>query len=59
MPVNRALGEWVRNHRDPLESQTGELIPAYRRAIRDTEEGQAAVVEVIAKPMPIPGLPDG
>ena len=38
--------------------QPSELIPAYRRAIRATEEGQAAVVEVMIKPMPTPELPD-
>jgi acetolactate synthase I/II/III large subunit len=34
------------------------LIPAYQRAIRATEEGQAALVEVIIKPMRTPDLPD-
>ena len=34
------------------------LLPAYRRAIRATEEGQAALVEVIIKPMRTPELPD-
>src|SRR5215510_11264157 len=34
------------------------LIPAYRRAIRATEEGQAALVEVMIKPMRTPELPD-
>jgi acetolactate synthase-1/2/3 large subunit len=35
-----------------------DLIPAYRRAIRATEEGQAALVEVLIKPMRTPELPD-
>jgi thiamine pyrophosphate-dependent acetolactate synthase large subunit-like protein len=34
------------------------LLPAYRRAIRVTEEGQAALVEVMIKPMRTPELPD-
>ena len=34
------------------------LMPAYRRAIRATEEGQAALVEVMIKPMRTPELPD-
>ena len=38
--------------------QPGELIPAFRRAIRATEEGQAALVEVMIKPLPAPELPD-
>jgi acetolactate synthase-1/2/3 large subunit len=38
--------------------QPGELIPAYRRAIRATENGQAALVEVMIKPMRTPELPD-
>ena len=51
--VARGLGAYSERIEQP-----GELIPAYRRAIRATEEGQAAVVEVIAKPMPTPELPD-
>ena len=34
------------------------LLPAYRRAIQATEEGQAALVEVIIKPMRTPELLD-
>jgi thiamine pyrophosphate-dependent acetolactate synthase large subunit-like protein len=34
------------------------LIPAYRRAIRATEDGQAALVEVMIKPLRTPELPD-
>jgi acetolactate synthase I/II/III large subunit len=38
--------------------QPRDLIPAYRRAIRATEGGQAALVEVLIKPMRTPELPD-
>ena len=38
--------------------QPGELVSAYRRAIRATEEGQAALVEVMIRPLPTPELPD-
>jgi acetolactate synthase-1/2/3 large subunit len=38
--------------------QPQDLIPAYRRAIQATENGQAALVEVIIKPMKTPELPD-
>jgi acetolactate synthase I/II/III large subunit len=38
--------------------QPGDLIPAYRRAIRATDNGQAALVEVMIKPMRTPELPD-
>ena len=38
--------------------QPSELIPAFRRAIRATEEGQAALVEVMIKSMRTPDLPD-
>jgi acetolactate synthase-1/2/3 large subunit len=38
--------------------QPGDLLPAYRRAIRATENGQAALVEVLIKPMRTPELPD-
>jgi acetolactate synthase-1/2/3 large subunit len=34
------------------------LIPAYQRAIRATQEGQAALVEVLIKPMRTPELSD-
>ena len=44
-------------HAERVE-QPSELIPAYKRAIRATEEGQAAVVEVMIKPMATPELPD-
>jgi acetolactate synthase-1/2/3 large subunit len=39
-------------------AQPSDLIPAFRRAIRATEEGQAALVEVMIKPMTTPELPD-
>jgi acetolactate synthase-1/2/3 large subunit len=38
--------------------QPRDLIPAYRRAIQATENGQAALVEVMIKPMKTPELPD-
>ena len=38
--------------------QPRDLIPAYRRAIQATENGQAAFVEVMIKPMRTPELPD-
>ena len=38
--------------------QPGDLIPAYRRAIKATEDGQAALVEVMIKPMLGPQLPE-
>ena len=38
--------------------QPGDLTEAYRRAIRATENGQAAMVEVMIKPMGTPNLPD-
>ena len=38
--------------------QPDEIGPALRRAIRSTEEGQAALVEVMIKPMKTPDLPD-
>lgn len=34
------------------------LVPAYQRAIRATQGGQAALVEVLIKPMRTPELPD-
>ena len=38
--------------------QPAEIAPAFRRAIKATEEGQAALVEVMIKPMRTPDLPD-
>ena len=51
--VARGLGAYSERIEQPSD-----LIPAYRRAIRATEEGQAAVVEVMIKPMATPELPD-
>ena len=38
--------------------QPAEIRPAFERAIRATQEGQAALVEVMIKPMRTPELPD-
>jgi hypothetical protein len=38
--------------------QLCDLIPAYRRAIRATGNGQAALVEAMIKPTRTPELPD-
>ena len=38
--------------------QPEEIAPALRRAIHSTEEGKAALVEVMIKPMRTPDLPD-
>ena len=38
--------------------QPEEIAPALRRAIRSTEEGKAALVEVMIKPMRTPDLSD-
>ena len=51
--VARGLGA----HAERIEKPE-ELIPAYRRAIRATEEGQSALVEVMIKQLPTPELPD-
>jgi acetolactate synthase-1/2/3 large subunit len=51
--VAQGLGAYSERLDDPRQ-----LIPAYRRAIRATEEGQAALVEVMIKPMRTPELPD-
>ena len=51
--VARGLGAYAERVEQPAE-----LIPAFRRAIRATEEGQAALVEVLIKPMPTPQVPD-
>ena len=51
--VARGLGA----HSERVE-QPSELIPAFRRAIRATEDGQAALVEVMIRPLPTPALPD-
>lgn len=51
--VARGLGAYGERVEQP-----GEIIPALQRAIRSTEEGQAALVEVMIKPMRTPELPD-
>ena len=51
--VAKALGAYGERVEQPAE-----LIPAFRRAIRATEEGQAALVEVMIRPLPTPELPD-
>jgi len=44
-------------HAERVE-RPGELVPAFRRAIRATEAGRAAVVEAMIKPMATPQLPE-
>ena len=39
-------------------SEPRELVPTFQRAIRATQDGQAALVEVMIKPMRTPELPD-
>jgi acetolactate synthase I/II/III large subunit len=51
--VARGLGAYAERVEQPRD-----IIPAFRRAIRATEEGQAALVEVMIKPMRTPELPD-
>jgi thiamine pyrophosphate-dependent acetolactate synthase large subunit-like protein len=51
--VAQGLGAYSERVEQPTE-----LIPAYRRAIQATENGQAALVEVMIKPMRTPDLPD-
>jgi acetolactate synthase-1/2/3 large subunit len=51
--VARGLGAYSERVEDP-----GGLVPAYKRAIQATEGGQAALVEVMIKPLPTPELPD-
>ena len=51
--VAQGLGAYAERVQEPAD-----LVAAYRRAIRATEEGQSAVVEVMIKPMPTPALPD-
>ena len=53
LPRRWGLGAYSERVEDP-----GELVGAYQRAIRATEEGQAALVEVMIKPMNTPDLPD-
>ena len=51
--VARGLGAYSERVEQPAE-----LIPAFRRAIRATEEGQPALVEVFIRPLPPPELSD-
>ena len=51
--VAQALGAYSERVDHP-----DQLMPAYRRAIEATENGQAALVEVMIKPMSTPDLPD-
>jgi len=51
--VAEGLGAYSERVEDPLE-----VGPALKRAIAATENGQAALVEVMIKPMATPGLPD-
>ena len=51
--VAQALGAYA----ERVENRA-DLTEAYRRAIRATENGQAAMVEVMIKPMRTPDLPD-
>ena len=51
--VARGLGAYSERVEEP-----GQLIPTFRRAIQATEGGQAALVEVMIKPLPTPELPD-
>ena len=44
-------------HAERVE-QPGDLASAFRRAIQATEAGQAALVEVMIRPMPTPETPD-
>ncbi|MCH8892958.1 MAG: hypothetical protein J4N69_02515 [Chloroflexi bacterium] len=51
--VAKGLGAYSERVDDPLE-----VGPALKRAITATENGQAALVEIMIKPMAMPGLPD-
>ncbi len=51
------VAQGLRAYSERVE-QPGDLIPTYRRAIRATEEGRSALVEVLIKPMRTPELPD-
>ena len=51
--VAEGLGAYSERVEDPEE-----VSPALKRAIAATESGQAALVEVMIKPMATPGLPD-
>ena len=51
--VAQGLGAYSERVEQPSELQV-----AFRRAIDATESGQAALVEVMIKPMPTPEAPD-
>ena len=51
--VARGLGAYAERVEQP-----GDLVPTFKRAIEATEQGQAALVEVMIKPLPTPELPD-
>ena len=51
--VARGLGAYSERVEQPSE-----LIPAFKRAIRATDDGQPALVEVMIKTLPGPELPD-
>ena len=51
--VARGLGAYSERVEQP-----GELIPAFKQAIKATEDGQAALVEVITRHLPTPELAD-
>ncbi len=51
--VARGLGAYSERVEQPAE-----LVPAFRRAIKATEDGQAALVEVITRHLPTPELSD-
>ena len=51
--VAEGLGAWTERVEDPLD-----VGPALRRAIAATEGGQAALLEIMIKPMAMPNTPD-
>ena len=51
--VGEGLGAWTERVEHP-----DDIRPAFQRAIRATEEGQPALVEVMIRPLPTPELPD-
>jgi acetolactate synthase-1/2/3 large subunit len=51
--VAEGLGAWTERVEDPLD-----VGPALQRAITATENGQAALLEIMIKPMAMPNTPD-
>ena len=51
--VAEGLGAWTERVEDPLD-----VGPALQRAIAATENGQAALLEIMIKPMAMPNTPD-